>query len=530
MKVMLQSPGQVRSSRRAGQHSRILQFAICNLQFALVWAARTKSNCKLQIANCKLALALTLPVGILLSAGQPARAAAPAPTVWEILPYRIQFMLVFAPEPELTPQLRQRIEARVMERAERSIGAAWDLSIQTAPPEFAAEALVSLRHLSIEALPEPLLESDFDKLLVAVVRLAEGGYEVEARDYDLHARLAGSPIVRPAPQRELLADEAVEAVLLAFAPLARIDEVNDKQVTLKLRAASLPPIDPTISFTQPGDVFRAVRRFNDREGKLKKLMNIDWTFLVVERVEETDATCEIFSGLRSPLTGRSRGRDERLALLVRPTGGSTELELHSRMLGNDPRTVRPLAGYAIYAHPAGAPQTVLVGRTDGDGKLLVPSDANPVRILLVKHGGEPLARLPMMPGLEDVMQAEVADDDVRLVAEGIISGLQERFVDLIARRQVIIARIRARLEENKLDEAKTLLEELRLMGRQEDWINEIRIQKQQAVSDDKRMQKKIDKLFDDTEQVVIRYLNSAEVEKLESEITAKERELKAGAK
>lgn len=456
-------------------------------------------------------------------AGHSAGAAGPAPTVWEILPYRIQFMLLFAPEPELTQPLRGRIEARVIDRAERSVGAAWDFSVESPPAELQTKVQSSLARLGLDALPQALVESDFDKLLLGLVRVTDAGYEIEARDYDLHARVAGSPVLRRAPQRELLPDEVVEAVLLAFAPLARIDDVEKTEVKLKLRAGALPPIDPTISFAQPGDVFRAVRRFNDREGKLKKLMPIDWTYMVVDRVAETDATCQIYSGLRSPLTGRSRGRDERLATLVRPTGGATELELRSRMIGGDPKTERPLAGYAIYAHPAGSPETVLVGRTDGDGKLLVPADANPVRILLVKHGGEPLARLPIIPGLEPVMKAEVTDDDQRLVAEGIIVGFQERFVDLIARRQVAITRIRARLEENKMDEAKALLEELRLMGRQEDYINEIRVQKQRAVSDDKRMQKKIDKLFDDTEQVVIRYLNSAEVDKLESEIAAKSR-------
>jgi hypothetical protein len=468
----------------------------------------------------------------LWSHARPARAAAASLAVWENLPYRVRFMLVFAPEPELTVPLRQRIEARVMERAYKAVGAAWELSVEPAPPELRLKALDSLAELGIDGLPETFVEDDFNKLLLAVVRTTDAGYQIEARDYDLHARLAGTPIVRPVLQRELLADEVVEAVLLAFAPLARIEDVEKTQVTFKLRAGNLLAADSGIAFAAPGDVFRPVRRFNDREGKLKKLLEIEWTYLVVEKIEETEeeqkqkvrpakAACQIYSGLRSPLTGRSRGRDERLALLVRPTGGVTELELHSRMFGDDATTRRPLAGYAVYAHPAGDPHTVLVGRTDGDGKLLIPSDEHAVRILLVKHGGEPLARLPIMPGLLPTVQAEVADDDQRLVAEGIIVGFQERLVDLIARRQVAIVRIRARLEDNKLDEAKKMLEELRLMGRQEDYINEIRIQKNRAVSKNKQMQKKIDKLFDDTEQVVIRYLNSAEVDKLDSEIAAK---------
>ena len=469
-------------------------------------------------------LSLLLAVVILSTIDiQHAHAASAAPTVWEMTPYRVQLTLAMAPEPELTPRLKAAIEARVVERAEKAVGSAWDLSVGPVPPELEAKLLAPLSQLAVEDLPESLLESETDKLLLAAVHVTDGGFEVEARDFDLHTRLAGSTVVRPVAQRELLPDEVFQAVLTAFAPLARVEKVEDKQVTLRLRAASLPPIDPSIAFAGPGDVFRPVLRFNDRSGKLKKLMPIEWTYLMVEHVNAAEIACQLHTGLRSPLTGRRRGNLESLAVLVRPTGGSTELDLRSRMVNNDPKTVRPMAGYAVYAHPAGSPETVLVGRTDGDGKLRVESDASPVRILLVKHGGDALARLPIVPGLFPRMQVEIPDDDQRLEAEGIIVGLQEGFVDLIARRQVMITQIRARLEDNKIDEAKAMLDELRSMGRQEDYINEIRVRKQRSLDEDKRMQKKIDKLFDDTEQVVIRYLNSAEVEKLDGEIKAKSR-------
>ena len=455
--------------------------------------------------------------------GATSTAGAATSAVWEITPYRIQFVLWLASEPELTPRLKSAIEAKVIERAEKAVGAAWDLSAEQASSELAAKMFSPLSELDIDALPTALLGSEADQLLLAAVRVIDGGFRIEARDYDLHARLSGSTTVRFVPQRELLADEVFQAVLLAFAPLARVEKVEDKVIALRLRAASLPPIDPAITFVAPGDVFRPVLRFNDRSGKLRKLMPIDWTYLTVEQIGEAEVVCQLFSGLRSPLTGRRRGNIESLAVLVRPTGGSTKIELRSRMVGNDPKTVRPMAGYAVYAHPAGATQTVLLGRTDGDGELRIPADDNPVRILLVKHGGEPLARLPIVPGLFPRLSVEIADDDQRLLAEGIITGFQERFVDLIARRQVLITKIRAMLEDNKAAEARPMLEELRTMGRQEDYINEIRVQKQRAVADDKRMQKKIDKLFDDTEQVVIRYLNSSEVEKLADEIAAKSR-------
>lgn len=469
-----------------------------------------------------LLLCVALLAGLLLANGHSVQAAG-APTVWEITPYRIRVLLALAPEPELTDHLRSQIEARVIERAERAIGAAWDVSVEAPPAELHIRLLGSLTQLSVADLPEALVESEDDKLIIVAVGVTDGGFQVEARDFDLRARTTGSPVVRDVGQRELLADEVFQAMLTAFAPLTRVEKVEDKIVTLRLRAASLPPTDPNVVFAAPGDIYRAVRRFNDREGKLKKLMPIDWTFLVVEAVNEAELTCQMYTGLRSPLTGRSRGHDERLAILVRPTGGSTELELHSRPVDQDAKTARPLAGYAVYTHPVDSPKTDLVGRTDGDGKLTIPADVNPLRILLVKHGGEPLARLPMMPGLEPRIEVEIADDDDRLLAEGIIVGFQERFVDDYARRQVLMTQIRARLEENKVDEAKALLEELRKFRRQEDYINDIRIQKERAVSPDKRIQKKIDKLFDDTEQVIIRFVNPLDTEKLESDVRAKSR-------
>ena len=451
----------------------------------------------------------------------PPRAHA-AQSVWELTPYRIRVLLAVAPKPELTERLAEQVRDIVTERAGSSIGASWDLYVESAPAALQTPMLASLDTITAESLPAALLEGDDDKAILLAIDFRNGNYVVGARDFDLRSRLHTAAVFRSVVDRGTLGDEAFRAVAAAFAPLAQVESDPDKEdkarFKLRLRAGALPLADPTLISVRPGDAFRGAIRFNDRDGKLRKLMPLDWTFLTVQEVNGSELAANLHSGLRSPLSGRRRGRSEQLALLTRPPGGSTRLQLGSRALPGKPGSSRPLAGYEIYSHPADSPKTTLLGRTDGRGELTVPADASPVRVLLVKHGGETMARLPIMPGLLPVVQAEVPDDDARLAAEGQVTGLQENLVELVANRAVLMVRIRARMRDGKLDEAKQLMQELRKLGRQDDLSLLIDIRKRAAISNDPRMQKKIDRLFEDTREIVNRFLSQGEVDKLETDL------------
>ncbi|HUY36523.1 MAG TPA: hypothetical protein VMV69_27555 [Pirellulales bacterium] len=481
------------------------------------------------------------------------RAPAAEPLLWELTPYRIRVYVALAVEPELTPRLASQLREAIVERTDTTIGSAWRLEALPAPPELEWPMLRSLATLSAESLPKELLELDFDKLMLLTVTARHGVYQVAARDYDLRARRAGMPISYVVPQRAKLCDEAFRALLTAFVPLARVegmieepkespppeaiapsappaagaapkeDKPRNKQALLRLRAAGLPPLDPSIVWVRPGDVFYSLTRTNDRDNKPKSIKAIDWTCLTVRSIAGAELTCDLNSGRRNPLGGRRRGRVEQLALLARAAGRSTRLEVWSRGDGKNEATKYPLAGYDVYSHPADSPKTVLIGRTDFQGAVTVPDDAGAVRVLLVMHGGEPLARLPLLAGVDPVLRAEILDDDERLEAEGLVHGMQENFVDLVARRQMLMARIHLRLDEGKTDEAKKLLDALRKLGRQEDFLSTIRQRKERTFSRDKATQTKIEKLFDDTEVVVNRFLTNSEVEKIEDEINAKTR-------
>ena len=90
----------------------------------------------------------------------------------------------------------------------------------------------------------------------------------------------------------------------------------------------------------------------------------------------------------------------------------------------------------------------------------------------------------------------------------------------MANRAVLMLRIRGRIKDGKLEEAKTLMAELRKLGRQDDLSLMIDLRKRSAASADPRMQRKIDRLFEDTREIVTRFLTQAEVDRLESELAA----------
>ena len=139
-------------------------------------------------------------------------------------------------------------------------------------------------------------------------------------------------------------------------------------------------------------------------------------------------------------------------------------------------------------------------------------------MLIVKSGDMVVARLPIMPGLAPTAVAQVADDEPRLQVEGLIIGFQEELVDLIARCQVFMSCIRSRMKAGKTDEAKQLFGELRRLRTQQDFLRDLLVERQRRSSADPQSQKQIDKLFDDTQTVINRFLDSRAVDRLEREV------------
>jgi hypothetical protein len=492
-----------------------------------------------------LSLLLLAAAGLLAMAAARATGAA---TVWEYAPYRVDVWLAVDPAVGNRDTLLAELTGALPTQIDRIIGGVWDAQVRAAPPTLAAAAIASIDQLPTDVWPatasptksespkdsaapakaSPPFESDtvplaeqppaaaapVDKQIVLVVSENAGGWQVAAREFDNASGLTGRVARQQIAQRSQLAEAAFRAMLDCFAPLARIDNVESKTVELSWRAGKLPLRDTALQFVRPGDLLLPVIREFDRAGQTRHVQPLDWTFIRLDAPDGSLARGTLLSGLRSPLGRRRRGKVEQFAIVVRPPGGATWLELHSRT-----QAERPLAGYEVYAHSPDSPTTRFLGRTDGRGRLSIEATtADPLLILIVKHGQEFLARLPIVPGLLSQQRAAVIDDDLRMAVEGFVIGMQEQLVDTIVRRKILLARLRGRIESGRASEAQPFLDELRQLQTPERFLNELASRERSTVAADPVSAAKIRKLFADTREAVVRYLDADEIDAAQREL------------
>lgn len=452
---------------------------------------------------------IAMPTLVVCAMGRPRAACGQA--VWELTPYRFHVYLAAPPVPEFPPDVVEKLGSDLVDRVDTAIGAAWTMTVSAPEPLLHRAMLWELDALNVDAIPEDALAND-KVTLVAIVPQANG-FDVVARELDVQTRVFSALVRKTAPQGALLSDTLFSAVVEAFAPLASIKgEVGDK-VEMRLRAGRLQSRDPSLLAVLPGAVFQPIIRYDDREGKPKQILPLPWTFLAVEQVDQARLTCRIYSGLHSPLAGRRRGRVRQLALAVKPPARPTRLTLQARSGSH-----RPLGGYDVFLQKPGEKATELLGRTDLAGSILVPPAPHLLHILYVRNGGQLVARLPLVPGVEESVVASVIDDDQRLAAESVVMAAQEELLDLFTRRAVLTARISAAIEAGNVDRADELLVELYGLKTRDQFTQELDLQRKRLVSDDPLIRRRIDLMFDETRKLVVQYLDPNEVDKIGNQV------------
>jgi hypothetical protein len=162
-----------------------------------------------------------------------------------------------------------------------------------------------------------------------------------------------------------------------------------------------------------------------------------------------------------------------------------------------------LTGYEIHRRVPDAEETQLLGVTDNRGSVVLQREGESLETLVVKNGKQLLARLPVVTGAEETLTAHIVDDDSRLAAEGYVAALSSRVLDLVARREILAARIRARVKEGKTDEAQKLLDEFRRLETRSDLNRDLDRYRQQVSTTDKVTQQRIDRVFADAQRLLL---------------------------
>lgn len=460
-----------------------------------------------------------------------ARDAWGAAGEWEYTPYRIHVWLAIAPDAGLNSAVRDDIAATIQRRAEVEFRTTWEVMISEPPAAIAQEMTSDLSRLTaarIAQSADKLLNDD--KLVCITVNSSPIEMQVRSRELDAHTRLWGPMVEHTVRNPDQLGNTVYSCLVEAFTPIVRIEQGESRTAIVRLRAGGLALEDKSAVRVGVGDVLVPIIRNNDRLGKplLDRTAEVPWTLMQVTGADRTNRNllnCNVYSGMRAPLRGRTTGRKERYAVKARIVNNHTEVKVQVRPLKAN-LAPEPLAGLEVFsripspdeprqqtAEEAKAEEKKnppeFLGYTDWRGAIEVaPVAAVPLRLVYIKSGGQLLARLPIAPGRQLLQVAEVPDDSPRLQAEGYVKGFNSELMDLVAQRQIIASRVRKRIADKKFDEAQKLLDELRTLKSRGDIQRNLEEQMhRQLQSPYASVQARIDKLYGDTRSLVGKYLD-----------------------
>jgi hypothetical protein len=134
-----------------------------------------------------------------------------------------------------------------------------------------------------------------------------------------------------------------------------------------------------------------------------------------------------------------------------------------------------------------------------------------------------LAKLPIVPGLKQVETAELQDDRGRLNVEAFVSGFQGEILDLIGLRNLLAARVRLLLKDDRLAEAEAVVDELRRLRNFDEMADELELIQRRALNEREgeipaSAKNSIDRMFQTTRDLLQKYLQDDLVDQTENSL------------
>jgi hypothetical protein len=439
---------------------------------------------------------------------------------WTRSPYRIHLTIGVDASSRPQPRLRATIAKGVSERVDAVIGPLWQMDLDFSDTAPARRACFELNEIAWNDLPTEL--KTFDKLMWLGLRASPEGYKLRCREFDLYTRTWGPVHERFVRQASLLPEASFAMLRRAFSPLASIQAIanDDKHVRLMFKGSELPQPAKENILVSPGDAFQPLLRRTDRSGKLVEngVMPVPFTFLAATEPAEDAWLAEIFTGTRRPFGAEPRPRIEQIALAIHNPPGPVRVRFHARSDKN-----QGLAGYEVF-QATNEGDTELVGLTDRNGVVAIQPSAEKILILLLRSDGQLLAKAPVPSGTGARLEIPVADGISRLRAQAEAQVVREQLVDVVARRTIIMARIRALLKKNKTKEAADLMDELDSLPTSSVFGRNLDVAARKIpASNDPAVQRSIDKLFSTTRELLGKFLSNRPIIDLQAEVNAASR-------
>jgi hypothetical protein len=452
------------------------------------------------------AATLTLLLFAFGLAATAVRADEPPP--WELRPYEIQLFTAVGIGFEVPPPYADELREFLPARTRAVIGGSWQLDVAAAPRRLELAMLGDIESITAADLPAEALKKD--KVMLLAIAVGDPQIELAVREYDVATQLWNTTVWRKCGQSSALNHTAFDALLAVFAPLARIEKVDGGSVVIRLRAGSIRRRDPSVPAVQPGTVFRPVLVAGKSSAEI---IPVAWTFLWPGKIDGPLLECRLETGLKGSALPDFHPLRERLALGVTPADQAVQLKVVSP---GDQSAAQP--DLDIFATAPGEPAEHFVGRTDRSGVVRIPPSGQALRILLVKQGDQVLARLPVVAGLNPEMVVTVSGDSGRLTAEQFLLATRDVLIDTAARRELLIARIRAHMERDEADKARKLQTELKGLPTAERLTAEIDTQERRLWPKGKPASGSLVSGFAELRTLVQKHLHKQPIDDLDAEL------------
>ncbi len=400
-----------------------------------------------------------------------------AARAWEARPYQVAVWICHQGLPELIAyegEVFEDIEAA----CELKDASSWFVNVGTpaGPTRNFLFSTVQDSEPGGEFENDPMLKF-YDKLMVVRLERVAGRLAIIVRDYDLQTGQWGPIVEKVSTNMGSLGAVVADGIAQAFMPLARIDRIDvNNKVHIKPRASEtcvrvdwknemspeIVPVTTSPVYVRQTDRFLPIIRKTDRSGKLISLDPIEFTFLTIDKVEETELIASIHSSHRTPLSQRKSKRSQKLAVVIRPVERPSTLHLKS----SDKEDPQPLEGYEVWARRPGDTKDVkstFLGKTDWRGNIQIPPAPEGLRLIYIKRGKRALKRLPVIPGFKDRLVSTLPNDDARLFSEGVIRGYNYELLNLVLHRNLLEGDIESLIGGEKFQEADGKLQEYKAL-------------------------------------------------------------------
>jgi hypothetical protein len=436
---------------------------------------------------------------------------------WTLAPYRVHITIAVDAAGRPQPNLPQVLQKSITERIANHIGPLWAAEMQIAADAASRRQCFEPAEIPWDELPAELKQ--FDKLLWLGVRAAPQGYELTAREFDVYTRRWAPAHRRTVSQRSYLTGACFDLLAGAFTPLAVIESIadDDAHVQLVFKGSELPQRSDDL-FTKPGDLFQPLLRRSDRTGKFIEngVTPVPWTYLTAASLDDGRWLADVHTGTRRPFGMQRRGRVEQIALALRNPPGPAKVRFHARS-----DREQGLAGYEVFRMAADG-SSELLGVTDRQGVISVPpADSGAISMILLRSDGLLLAKLPVPSSSGALLEIPVADSVARLRAQSEAQVVREQLVDVVARRSIMMARIKSMLEKGRLDDAKKLMFELDSLPTSSVFGRSIELAaKKIPPSKDPTVQRSVDKMFSTTRELLGKFLDRRQIIDLQSQVNA----------